>query len=89
MNQPQIESTIRAFLVESFLSPDRARTLTRTDDLFKILDSLQVLRLVLQLEALFGVKVADGDLTPENLGTLERVANYVQQNQSHTQLATL
>jgi acyl carrier protein len=45
--------------------------------LLTILDSLQLLRLVVQLEPWFGVQVLDSELTPENLGTVDRMAAFV------------
>ncbi|HYV39754.1 MAG TPA: acyl carrier protein [Gemmataceae bacterium] len=80
MANAEIIARIRQFLTESFLSTERAEELGVRDDLFKVLDSLQMLRLVLQLETLFGVKVADSDLTPENFGTLERIGSFVERS---------
>ena len=59
MNRHEIEEGIRAFVIEAFLSEEQATELLNSDCLFDLLDSLQVLRLVLRLEPLFGVTVAD------------------------------
>jgi acyl carrier protein len=79
MTHADIVAAVRAFLAESFLPPARAEALTERDDLFAVLDSLQVLRLVLQLEALYDIHVANSDLTPDNLGSLAKVAAFVEQ----------
>jgi acyl carrier protein len=76
MTVAQVEEQVRRFVAESFL-PDGADLPGSADDLFALLDSLQILRLVVWVEGAFGLKVADEDLTAENLGTLGRVAAFV------------
>lgn len=73
----EIRARVRAYVVNSFLAPAEAETVRDDDDLLAILDSLQILRLVLALESAFGVKVPDGELTPENLGLVRRVADLI------------
>jgi acyl carrier protein len=70
----EIQDQIRTFLLESFLTEAGAETLRDDDDLLQLLDSLQVLRMVIAFEGAFGIKVEDGDLTPENLGSVRKVA---------------
>jgi acyl carrier protein len=77
MTQNQIAQQLKAYLADSFLDPSHAAALKTSDDLFSCLDSLQILRMVVQLEALFGVRVDDSELTAENLGTIDRVASFV------------
>jgi len=77
MDQAGISDSIRTFIIESFLDPSRAATLSNSDDLLTILDSLQALRLFVQIETLYGTKVEDADLTPENLGSIDKIAAYV------------
>jgi acyl carrier protein len=77
MTIPEIEERIRAYVIDSFLSGPDAEAFRNDDDLFGVLDSLQVLRTVLQLEALFGVKVADGELTVANMGSVKHMAEFV------------
>jgi len=76
MTAAEIEDEVRRFVAGSFL-PDGADPPAAADDLFAVLDSLQVLRLVVWVEERFGVKVADGDLTADNLGSVGRVAAFV------------
>jgi len=47
------------------------------DDLLAILDSLQILRMLLDLEAEYAIKVENSELTPDNLGTISRLANFI------------
>ena len=77
MSVVEIESQVREFIWTSFLAETGTITLENSDDLFQLLDSLQVLRLVVQLETLFGVKVADHELSHANLGSVEKVAAFV------------
>jgi acyl carrier protein len=50
-----------------------------------IVDSMNILELVMYVEECFGVKVADNDIVPENFDSVTRMANYVlsKQNGSH------
>lgn len=45
-----------------------------------IIDSLGILELVMFIEQEFGVTVPDQDLTPENLDSVNKLANYVRTN---------
>lgn len=74
---PEMEAWVRNFVVESFLSAVEAETFRNDDDLLMILDSLQVLRIVVALEPAYGVKVGNDELTAENLGSVERIAAFV------------
>jgi acyl carrier protein len=76
MTFAKIEDRVRTFVVGSFLADGTAPP-GPDDDLFALLDSLQVLRTVVWIEEQFGVKVTDGDLTAENLGTVARVAVFI------------
>ena len=77
MTIPELKDKLRAYIVDSFLSDPEAGPLGDGDDLFHRLDSLQVLRLVVQLEPLFGVKVENSELTAENLGSVAKTAAFV------------
>jgi acyl carrier protein len=70
----EIEGKVRSFILDSFLTEAGAETLRDDDDLLKVLDSLQILRMVIAFEGAFGIKVEDGDMTVENLGSVRKVA---------------
>jgi acyl carrier protein len=72
-----IEDDLRQYIASSFLTDAQADDLHSGTDLFALLDSLQVLRLVVALETAFGFKVGDSELSPENLSTIERIAQFV------------
>jgi len=72
-----IDDDVRQYIASSFLTEAQADDLRSDTDLFALLDSLQVLRLVVALETAFGFKVGDGELSPENLSTIERIGQFV------------
>jgi acyl carrier protein len=74
---PAIEAELRDYVASSFLNDAQADGLRNDTDLFALLDSLQVLRLVVALETAFGFKVGDSELAPENLSSVERIARFV------------
>jgi acyl carrier protein len=86
MTHVQIEKQVQAFVAESFL-PDGAEPPEADHDLFAILDSLQILRMVVWVEERYGVKVADEDLTAENLQTSRRIAAFIGRRQTEARLA--
>jgi hypothetical protein len=52
----EIEDVVRVYVVKSFLTGPEAETLRNDDDLLAVLNSLQVLRMVIDLEATFQVE---------------------------------
>jgi acyl carrier protein len=74
MTIAEIESQVRRYILESFLTEADAENFGDDDDLLKILDSLQILRMLIALEAAFRIKVQDRDLSPENLGSVKKIA---------------
>jgi acyl carrier protein len=74
MDMHDIESKVRSFIVESYLTEAEADTFANDDDLLKIIDSLQILRMVIAFEGTFGINIEDGDMTLENLASVRKVA---------------
>jgi acyl carrier protein len=72
-----IEQAIREYIQGSFLTGGDGESLRDDDDLLTVLDSLQVLRMLMDLEAKYSIKVDNSELSPENLGTIERLAAFV------------
>jgi acyl carrier protein len=68
----------REFLAENFFASE-AESISDRDSLVMtgIIDSTGVLELVLFLEESFGIQVADADLLPENLDSLEAIEAFV------------
>ena len=72
------ETAIRQFLEQNFLFSGR-QTIRDQDSFLEngVLDSTGVLELVGFLERTFSVAVADEEMTPDNLDSITRVADYV------------
>lgn len=77
MDIREIEDRVRTFIIDSFLTEAGAGKFRDDSDLLKVLDSLQILRMVIAFEGVFGIKIEDGDLIPENLGSVQKVAAFV------------
>ena len=74
-----VKAEIKAYIIENFLFGDEE---VLTDDDMSLLDegvidSVGVMELVAFLEGDFGVKVADDELVPENLDSLNNLAAFV------------
>ena len=78
-----IEESIRGYIASSFLDNGHATggELSSEDDLLTILDSLQILRMLMDLESQYAIKIENSELTPENLGTIERLAAFIGRKQ--------
>jgi acyl carrier protein len=72
-----ITQSIRAYLESSFLDEGQMVALRDDDDLLVVLDSLQVLRMLMDLETEFSIQVDPSEFTPENLGSVERIAEFI------------
>ncbi len=81
----EIESQVGAYVLGSFLDGTGAAPLGEDDDLLLVLDSLQVLRMVIAIESAFGIKVEDGDMTPENLGSVRRLGALIARKRGGSQ----
>jgi acyl carrier protein len=72
-----IEQKIRDYLATSFLDEQQKVALRDEDDLLTVLDSLQVLRMLMDLEAEYVFQVDPSEFTPENLGSIRRLAEFI------------
>lgn len=80
---------IRSYIRDSFLAPDEQDTIIRDDDdLLKILDSLQILRMVVDLEATYSIQVDNSELTPENLGSIDKLAEFIDRKRQAASCST-
>jgi acyl carrier protein len=72
-----IESDIRAFLVDTFLF-GRNEQLSNNDPLMdKVIDSHGVVELVVFLQERFSIDVPDEDVTTDNLDSVNKLVAYV------------
>lgn len=80
MPDAQTKAAIRAFIVENFLFGDESHPLKDETSLIDndMIDSTGILELVTFLEERFGLRVADADIVPANLDSIERIAGFVE-----------
>ena len=80
----QVEDTIRKYVSENFLFNDG--TYPYADDVSflneGIIDSMNILELVMFVEQNFKIKVADQDVVPDNFDSVSRLAMFVRNKQS-------
>jgi acyl carrier protein len=79
-----VESEIRAFIADNFLLGDDVQKLAGSASLIDagIIDSTGVLELVGFLEDSYGIRIADHELLPENLDSIDNVIRFVGEKQS-------
>jgi acyl carrier protein len=79
----EMRGAIRDFVIETFLF-GQAGDLEDASSFLDagIIDSTGVLQLVAFLEETFGIQVADAELTPENLDSVEAVMRFVARKRS-------
>jgi len=73
-----LKNQIRSFIESNFLV-DATTSLKDDDSLLQlqIVDSTGFLELIHFLESDFGLKVADDEMVPENLETIDNIAQFV------------
>ncbi|HCL63415.1 MAG: acyl carrier protein [Rhizobium sp.] len=76
---------IRNFIVENFLFGDDSRPLPDEMSLIDndLVDSTGILELVGFLEEHFELKIADSDIVPANLDSIEKIVVFVRQKQAN------
>jgi acyl carrier protein len=81
----RIRRQLRQFVVENLLF-GQENGLKDEDSFLEsgIIDSTGVLELVAFLEKDFGIKVADSELVPENLDSIDRLAAFIARRLSQT-----
>ena len=70
---------IREFIKSNFLFGSNGTKLSDDDSFFEtgIIDSTGMLELVTFAETQFGIEIADTDLIPENLDSINRLADFI------------
>ena len=78
-----MRQAIRKFILTSFLFSDDETQLSDEESLLDrgIMDSTGVLELVAFLDAEYAVKVADEELLPENLDSVDRIVAFIARKQ--------
>jgi len=78
MQIAEIQKDTRAFLIETFLFGRSVELKNEQALLGTVIDSTGVLELVGFLQEHFSIVVADEDVTPENLNSVDTITTYVQ-----------
>ncbi|MBI5180225.1 MAG: acyl carrier protein [Nitrospirae bacterium] len=78
-----IEEQVKQFITENFLFSEEKK-ITETDSFLEngIIDSTGVLELVSFVEEKFNVKVKDEEMIPENLDSINNLANFIKKKQN-------
>ena len=79
-----VQTRIRDFIVENFLFGDDSQPLPGDLSLIEsdMVDSTGILELVGFLEEGFGLTVADADIVPANLDTIDRIAAFIERKKA-------
>lgn len=79
-----VEQQIRDYILENFLFTNDAAALANDASFLEkgIIDSTGVLEMIFFLEQEFALKVADKEMIPENLDSVNNIVRYVQSKQA-------
>lgn len=80
----ELKAKIREYIIENFLFGDSAPLSSDSISLLDegIIDSVGVMELVAFLEEDFGLTVEDEELIPENLDSVDNLANFISRKQA-------
>ena len=75
-----IQEQIRDYIATNMLFSDNGYPYDDSTSFLEegIIDSTGVLELILFVEATFGIKVSDEDITPDNFDSVARLTGYIQ-----------
>jgi acyl carrier protein len=76
--EPATAEHIRNYIQTSFSTAEEPVEFADDDDLLEVLDSLQVLRMITDLETEYAIKFDNSEMTPENLGSIAKLASFVE-----------
>lgn len=79
-----VRQSVRTYIIENFLFGDEAPLENDSMSLLDggIIDSVGVMELVAFLEGDFGLTLADEDLVPENLDSVDNLVAFIERRQS-------
>lgn len=82
----ELRQQLRCFIVEHFLFGEDDGIADNTSLLEQgVLDSTGVMELVTHLESSYGLTVANEEVIPENLDSIESLAEFIERKKSRTQ----
>lgn len=76
---PSLKTQIRQFILDNFMLSGPSAEFADGDSFMEaqILDSTGFLELIAHLEEAYGIQVADDEMVPENLDTLDAIEAYL------------
>jgi acyl carrier protein len=79
IDQESLEAEVRKFVVDTFLFGKGGDKLSSDDSFIAlgIIDSTGVLELAAHIEQSYSFRIQDGELVPENMDSIRRIATYV------------
>ncbi len=79
-----ITAQVKRYILSNFLFTEDESALAEDASLVgqKIVDSTGVLELIMYIEDTWGIKIADEEMVPENLDTVERIARFIERRQA-------
>jgi acyl carrier protein len=74
-----IQNEVRKFIIDNFLFGQQDKQIGDGDSFLEsgIIDSTGVLELIAFLESRYGISIADEELIPANLDSVDRVSGFV------------
>jgi acyl carrier protein len=75
----QVSTKVREFIKDNFMFRDDRADLANNESLLDagLIDSTGILELVAFIETEFSIQMADTDIVPENLDSVETIVRYV------------
>ena len=85
IEQASARKKIRDFITESFLTGSDIESLEDSDSFLEkeVIDSTGVLELTSFLESEFEITIDDGELTPDNLDSIDRLVNFISRKKAN------
>lgn len=79
-----IKQQVREFILTNYLFTDDPKKLSDAESLLRngAMDSTGILELIMFLEERFGIKVADEEMIPANLDSVQSVVGFVERKQA-------
>ncbi|MCC7124831.1 MAG: acyl carrier protein [Acidobacteria bacterium] len=78
-----VKSDIKSFIISNFLFGNEGKGIADNQSFLEsgLIDSTGMLELVSFIESQYGISVADRELVPENLDSLDNISAYVARKQ--------
>ena len=79
-----IDQKLRHYILENLLFTDDESALNNDDSFLEkgIIDSTGIMEVILFLEEEFGIQVADKEMIPENLDSINNIVSFVSRKQA-------